>query len=676
MSLVNPAALLLLGLAVPVIVFYILKIRLRRFPVSTLLFWQQIFEEKKPRSLWQRLRHLLSLLLQLLFLAFLVLAVADPIFRWQQAQSRRVVVVIDNSSSMNANDVAPSRLEAAKVLGRRLIEGLRLGDELAIVAAGTSPRVVSGPTDHERTLRAAIDSIGSSDGPTRIAEAVALARRLLSGSEKMHRVVVLSDGAFPGAAELARQENVEWITIGGKTGNVGITRFQARRSLLDPIGYEILVEVSNASDQPASFRLELDLGDDPIDVVPLSLSPGERSVQVFEKTSDEGGRLRASIDRADALLADNTAWAILPRRARQKVTLVTPGNLFLEKVFEAIPLVDLEVVKVSKDAPEGSGSQSAASVPPEQGPAPWQGQGPGAPEGSAAISVFHHRVPDKLPQGDILVIEPERSTELWELGAAIHNPVVAKQDRDSPLLLNIRLDNVLMPEARKLTLRRKAHVLAESAAGDPLYAVLERSSGAGEGKVVVLTVNLDKSDLPLQTAFPIMMANLLNWFSGAKGELREALPAGAAAQVEIPRVSERSQALLLLAPDGREQALFPAEGTTALSVGPLDRCGIWTVVERERAVEGLKNPSNVQAGDRKASAAAEGTSVTGRPLEELACNLADRRESDLRPAEGLPEQKTSLAAGIAIRPIWYYLLASALLLSCWEWFLYQRRWID
>ncbi len=67
---------------------------------------------------------------------------------------------------------------------------------------------------------------------------------------------------------------------------------------------------------------------------------------------------------------------------------------------------------------------------------------------------------------------------------------------------------------------------------------------------------------------------------------------------------------------------------------------------------------------------------TGTTLTELACNLADRRESDLRPAEGLPARNSSLAAGLAVRPIWYYLLASALLLSCWEWFLYQRRWID
>ena len=91
MSLINPTALLLAALAVPIIVFYILKIRLRRVPVSTLMFWQQIFEEKKPRSIWQRLRHLLSLLLQLAFLGFLVFALADPIFRWQQARARRVV---------------------------------------------------------------------------------------------------------------------------------------------------------------------------------------------------------------------------------------------------------------------------------------------------------------------------------------------------------------------------------------------------------------------------------------------------------------------------------------------------------------------------------------------------------------------------------------------------------
>ena len=114
-------------------------------------------------------------------------------------------------------------------------------------------------------------------------------------------------------------------------------------------------------------------------------------MQVFEKTSAEGGRLHASIDRADALPADNTAWAILPRRARQKVTLVTPGNLFLEKVFEAIPLVDLEVVKVSKDAPPDKEAAKALGKSAARQLAPQRAR--------AGISVFHHKVPDVAAAG-------------------------------------------------------------------------------------------------------------------------------------------------------------------------------------------------------------------------------------------------------------------------------------
>src|SRR5438552_8403272 len=121
MNLANPSALLWASLAVPIVVFYILKIRLRRVPVSTTLFWRQIFEEKQPRSIWQHLRHLLSLLLQLLFLCLLVFALTEPFFHWEALEARRVVLVIDNSASMNATDAAPTRLGRAKELGQQVL---------------------------------------------------------------------------------------------------------------------------------------------------------------------------------------------------------------------------------------------------------------------------------------------------------------------------------------------------------------------------------------------------------------------------------------------------------------------------------------------------------------------------------------------------------------------------
>src|SRR5437870_9333693 len=174
MSLANPLALAWAALLIPVVVFYILKIRLRRVPVSTVIFWRQIFEEKKPRSIWQRLRHLTSLLVQLALLFLLVGALAEPFFAWEANESRRVVLVIDNSASMNAADAAPSRLGRAKDAAQRVVAGLRYRDEMAVVVAGTQPQVVCGLTGHQSTLREAIDAVGPTDGPTRLADAVAL----------------------------------------------------------------------------------------------------------------------------------------------------------------------------------------------------------------------------------------------------------------------------------------------------------------------------------------------------------------------------------------------------------------------------------------------------------------------------------------------------------------------
>src|SRR5438270_11932776 len=111
MNLANPAALLWAALAIPIVVFYILKIRLRRVPISTVLFWRQIFDEKKPRSLWERLRHLVSLACQLLLLGLFVGALAEPFFA-SRRQAQRIVLIVDNSASMKATDVVPNRLEA------------------------------------------------------------------------------------------------------------------------------------------------------------------------------------------------------------------------------------------------------------------------------------------------------------------------------------------------------------------------------------------------------------------------------------------------------------------------------------------------------------------------------------------------------------------------------------
>ena len=210
MSLANPFSLLWLGLIVPVVGFYILKVRLRRVPVSTILFWRQIYDEHQPRSLWQRLRHWLSLVAQIVLILLLIAALADPFFAWETRQLRRIVLIVDNSASMNATDVSPSRLSAAKNEALRVIGGMRFRDELAVIAAGGSPRVVCGFSSHGRTLSHAVEEVAATDNPTRVTEAVELARRLLGERQEEHQgeIIVLTDVVQASSLQLKEQPDV------------------------------------------------------------------------------------------------------------------------------------------------------------------------------------------------------------------------------------------------------------------------------------------------------------------------------------------------------------------------------------------------------------------------------------------------------------------------------------
>jgi hypothetical protein len=177
-------------------------------------------------------------------------------------------------------------------------------------------------------------------------------------------------------------------------------------------------------------------------------------------------------------------------------------------------------------------------------------------------------------------------------------------------------------------------------------------------KLLVLSVNLSKGDLPLRTAFPIMMTNALNWFRDSRGELREAAAAGSLAEVDLGALDSSGEAagpLVLRAPDGTA-TMLPGEADK-VTVGPLDQCGVWTV-QREPADEGASSNG------------------ADRAQLQLACNLASSAESDLRCPLDRPEMSQAALAGLGARPIWFYLIAAAVALIVTEWFLYQRRWIS
>ena len=102
MSVLSPivGALLFAAVAVPLLALYFLRLRRTRRVVSSSLPWVRRTEDLRANAPFQRIRPSLLLFLQMLLLALLALAVAQPIVRGWGVRGGRVVMLIDCSASM------------------------------------------------------------------------------------------------------------------------------------------------------------------------------------------------------------------------------------------------------------------------------------------------------------------------------------------------------------------------------------------------------------------------------------------------------------------------------------------------------------------------------------------------------------------------------------------------
>jgi len=310
MTLFNPSGLAWVLLAVPIVVLHLVRVRPRRRSVPAGFLWDRVFSTDRPRAAWWPWRGPVSLFVELAILALVVLALAEPLLRRPQ----RLVLIIDNSASMNATDAAPTRLDRAKEFARQRVAELGSRDQMAILSAGGPPAVLCGLTDRQDLLEKAVEAVSPTRAATRVQEAVTLGRGLLADSPD-GKVLLLTDGCFDGLQELAAADDVEFIPVGAPAGNVAVTELAARRSLRDLSACQILVRAANFSDEPVACRVEIEMEGEPIVDVPAHLPAAGRWQRMFEITTAAGGRIFARLDTPDVLPEDNCASTLLLRAA-------------------------------------------------------------------------------------------------------------------------------------------------------------------------------------------------------------------------------------------------------------------------------------------------------------------------------------------------------------------------
>jgi len=519
MNIQNPQALYIL-LFIPLIVILHMIRRQRKLETVSSLFLWRIVLRKNPSTFRRRIRENVNLILQILAVLCAAAALSDPSLDLPAASSRdSLVIVLDLSASMTVKEGRETRFNAARKEATRLARAPRRGGTALILAGGT-PELAVPFTRERRDLLSAIASVE----PTLAAgdmEAALEAAFALSTGGAPPEVALVSDGAFdlPENRDF-RERGVRFIQVGSRQDNAGITRIAARESPAAPGTVDILLSVLNAG--RAAWEREIVVSGDGVMLsrFAMTLAAGEEKTTTISIPSGYA-EVVCAFDGGDPLPADDTARVALRNRERSRVLLVSEGNYHLETLLSVFP--SLSVV-----------------IEPEYESAAWD------------LVIFDSSPPDSLPPGNYLFLGylPK------------HLPLQAEERVDFP-----RLDSWIPehPFLRSVDPRsfsvyrcletRYGGRMVPVLGGEPplLYAYDD-----GKTKAALFTFPLAYSNLSLQTAFPILVGNIVEWL--VPGSTGEPYHAGRAGTRITSEAHAGADAGILTTPEGASLPISPLNG--------------------------------------------------------------------------------------------------------------------
>ena len=179
MSLLFPAGLVALLLAIPIVILHMLTPRRPDTEVSSLLHWDSIRQTITAAEPWQKLRWSLLLMLQLAAVALLALALARPALLEEAELAEHTVFIIDASASMAAIDGDPDRLGTAVAEAKTLRQELPDAGIASLVVVSDQPTILVTQSSDQAEFERAIDTVRTNGGGADFETGFALAESLV-----------------------------------------------------------------------------------------------------------------------------------------------------------------------------------------------------------------------------------------------------------------------------------------------------------------------------------------------------------------------------------------------------------------------------------------------------------------------------------------------------------------
>ncbi|WP_406695784.1 BatA and WFA domain-containing protein [Singulisphaera sp. Ch08] len=678
----------LAGIPVGIVALYFLKLRRRPVQVPSTLLWKRSIEDLHVNSLFQRLRRNLLLFLQLAAVLLAMLALTGPRIKGTSAQGQRYVLTIDNSASMSATDVKPSRLAIAKIDAKKVVASMDSDDLAMVIAFSDGAKVISSYTGDRRLLAQRIDSIQPTESATSLREALQVAAGLANPSRQKDvgegvvatqlvapKLKIYTDGGFSDVEGFSLGNlEPEVIVIGPppppvsaaadpkpsspartKTAsdNVAILALQSRRNDERIDTYQVFGRIHNYRGQPVETEAQL-LRHDPkkpgekgnlIDAIALKLAPQSDQSFKFELPDTGMAELEVRLLVEDSLALDNRAFTVVGNPRKAQVLVVTAGNRYLVDTLRtptAVERADVTVV-----APEETKSDAIARD---------------LRSGRYDLVIYDHFRPETSPEANALYFGVLPPGPAYAKSKIQEQPIILDWDVSHPLMQYVRdLPTVAILKAVTVEPPPGSTNLIEGNQG-PLAFVAPRE-GYSDAVVTFALMDGEKfnTNWYRNISFPLFLFNSLQ----VLGNARES----AGDDIHLP---------------GRPVVLRAESSKGQIKVTSADGKKVETL---SRTLQGTYVDDQVDAtGIYHARWEPDG-------LLAFAVNQFDARESDLATRglvpEGIPPDST-LAESYKIkigynpvsgtrnpRPIrkdwWKPIAAIALGIVLLEWYIYNRR---
>ncbi len=355
----------LMGLAA-VLALYILRREYREFPISSTYLWQRTLQDQTASKPFQRLKSNLLMFLQLLIVLLLALSLLRPLLPGQQ-EGGEMVMIFDLSLSMQTETIGLSRIDRAVNDAGRMVDGMRAGDKVSILTAGTSVKNLLSRSSDKQAIWNVLRSIQAENGRTDTNGALSLAKAM--GREIKDLNIILFSDNYDGSVE-----GIQYVAAGAGVANRAIVSLTAARQ---EYGVAALARIANYG-KAATVTVECYADGIISDVRTAEIAENGTAGVRFDLPAG-ATNIRAKIVEDDGLLADNIRYTALRDQTRQKIVLVGRDNIFLEKAF--LQRGNMDLVRAS--------AADAAAI------------------SDAALFVYDGVMPEPMPEhGALLIIQP------------------------------------------------------------------------------------------------------------------------------------------------------------------------------------------------------------------------------------------------------------------------------